>query len=66
MKRIKAKQARNVVRRTPSDVIGEENVLALKKAGFVVLHLSELSQLRANAKSALDILSRELRRKGMV
>jgi hypothetical protein len=45
--------------KTPRDIIGDENVVALKQAGYVVVRLSELSRLRANVKSALDILSSE-------
>ena len=46
-----------MVTKTPRDIIGAENVTALKHAGFVVVRLSALSKLRANVKSVLDILS---------
>jgi hypothetical protein len=65
VKSIKVKHRQKVVNKTPRDIIGDENVMALKQAGFVVLHLSELSQLRANVKSALDIVSSEAPRKDM-
>jgi hypothetical protein len=45
--------------KTPRDIIGDENVTALKQACFVVVRLSELSKLRANIKFVLDILSSE-------
>jgi predicted Fe-Mo cluster-binding NifX family protein len=57
------KQKRKPLSKTPRDIIGEENVAALKQAGFVVLHLSELSRLRDNVKSALDMLSDEISEK---
>ena len=63
MKGVKAKHRGKANKKTPSDIIGDENVIALKQAGFVVLRLSELLQLRANVKSALDILSSEAPRK---
>jgi hypothetical protein len=53
------KQRRKTVKKSPRDIIGDDNVTALKQAGFVVLHRSELLRLRANVKSALDILSSE-------
>jgi hypothetical protein len=43
--------------KSPRDIIGDDNVTALKQAGFVVVSLSELSQLRANITSMLGILS---------
>jgi hypothetical protein len=52
-------RGRKTVNTTPRDIIGAENVTALKQAGFVVVRLSELSKLRANVKSVLDILSRK-------
>jgi len=59
MKNVKVKHSRKGVLKTPRDIIGDKNVTALKQAGFVVVPLSELSQLRANIKSMLDILSNE-------
>lgn len=59
MASIKAKHRRKAVNKTPRDIIGAENVTALKQAGFVVVRLSELSKLRANVKSVLDILPRK-------
>jgi hypothetical protein len=52
--------------KTPREIIGDENVLALKRAGFVVVHLSQLLDLRTNIKSALDILPSEMPRKEKV
>ena len=52
--------------KTPRDIIGDENFMALKQAGFVVVHLSQLSNFRANIKSALDILSGDAPRKDKV
>ena len=49
--------------KAPSEIIGHENVMALKRAGFVVVHLSQLSHLRTNIKSVLDILSSDTPRK---
>jgi hypothetical protein len=63
MKSIKVKGARQPVNKSPRDIIGEERVRALKRAGFVVMPLSELSQLRAKIKSVLDILSNGTARK---
>ena len=57
MTSIKVKHRRKTVNKTPHDIIGAENVTALKQAGFVVVRLSELSKLRANVNSVLDILS---------
>jgi hypothetical protein len=54
---INVKRGRKVVTKTPRDIIGAENVTALKHAGFVVVRLSALSKLRTNVKSVLDILS---------
>ena len=54
------------VNKTPRELIGAENVTALKHAGFVVVRLSELSKFRANVKSALDILSSKAPRKHRV
>jgi hypothetical protein len=51
---------------TPGDIIGDENVEVLKQAGFVVVRLSQLSNLRENIKSALDILSSDTPRKDKV
>jgi hypothetical protein len=56
---IKEKHRRKTVNKTPHDIIGAENVTALKQAGFVVVRLSALSKLRANVKSVLDILPRK-------
>jgi hypothetical protein len=56
---IKVKHGRKAVTKTPRDIIGTENITALKRAGFVVVRLSELSKLRAKVKSLLDILSRK-------
>lgn len=56
---IKVKHRRKAANKTPHDIIGAGNVKALKQAGFVVVHLSELSKLRANVKSVLDILLRK-------
>jgi hypothetical protein len=42
--------------KTPRDIIGEKNVAALERAGFVVVRLSALAELRALVKSALDSL----------
>jgi hypothetical protein len=52
------KHRRKAVNKTPRDIIGAENVTALKHAGFVVVRLSDLSKLRAHVKSVFDILSR--------
>jgi hypothetical protein len=52
--------------KTPRYIIGAENVTALKHAGFVVVRLSELSKLRANVKSVLDILSKKAPRNDRV
>ena len=52
--------------KTPRDIIGAENVMALKQAGFVVVRLSELSKLRANVNSVLNILSRKTPRNDRV
>jgi hypothetical protein len=57
MKTMKAEKARKAAKKTPSEIIGASNVLALKKAGFVIVAVSELSQFRENIKSLLDILS---------
>ena len=57
MKGIKLKHRRKVTNKTPRDIIGAENITALKQAGFVVVRLSELSKLRAMVKSTLDNLS---------
>ena len=62
----KVKHRRKTVNKTPRDIIGAENVTALKQAGFVVVRLSELSKLRANVKSVLDILSRKAPRNDRV
>jgi hypothetical protein len=64
MKNVKVKRTRKPVNKSPRDIIGEENVMALKQAGFVVVSLSELSQLRANITSMLDILSNGAAQKG--
>jgi hypothetical protein len=53
------KQRKKAANEAPRDIIGVENVRALKQAGFVIVRLSELSHLRENVKSALDILSIE-------
>ncbi len=45
--------------KTPRDIIGDENVNALKQAGFVIVRLAELSALRALVKSTLDTLPSE-------
>jgi hypothetical protein len=57
MKSTKLKHRRKAASKAPRDIIGDENITALKRAGFVVVRLSELSKLRANVKSVLDILS---------
>jgi hypothetical protein len=57
------KRRRKAMNKTPRDIIGDENVMALKQAGFVVVRLSELSKVRAKVKLAFDILSREEPRK---
>jgi len=49
--------------KTPRDIIGDENVAALERAGFIVVRLSALSKLRAMVKSALDSLPSEPSRK---
>jgi hypothetical protein len=41
------KRRRKAMNKTPRDIIGDENVMALKQAGFVVVRLSELSKVRA-------------------
>jgi hypothetical protein len=64
MKSIKVKRARQQVNKSPRDIIGPKNVKALRRAGFVVVPLSELRQFRAKIKSILDILSNEPNRKG--
>ena len=66
MTSIKVKHRRKAVNKTPRDIIGAENITALKQAGFVVVRLSELSKLRANVNSVLDILSRKTPRNGRV
>ena len=66
MTSIKVKHRRKAVNKTPRDIIGAENIRALKQAGFVVVRLSELSKLRANVNSVLDILSRKTPRNGRV
>jgi hypothetical protein len=53
------KHRRKAANRTPREIIGAENVTALKHASFVVVRLSDLSKLRANVKSVFDILSRK-------
>jgi hypothetical protein len=63
---IKVKHRRKAVNKTPRDIIGAENVTALKQAGFVVVRLSELSKLRANVNSVLNILSRKTPRNDRV
>ena len=63
---IKVKHRRKAVDKTPRDIIGVENVTALKQAGFVVVRLSELSKLRINVNSVLDILSRKTPRNDRV
>jgi hypothetical protein len=55
----KDKHSRKATIKTPSDIIGDKKVTALKEAGFVVLHRSELLRLRINVKSVLDMLSTE-------
>jgi hypothetical protein len=59
VKSIKAKHSRKATTKTPSDIIGNEKVLALKRAGYLVLHRSELLRFRTNVKSVLDMLSSE-------
>jgi len=49
--------------KTPRDIIGDENVAALERAGFVVVRLSALANLRALVKSALDSLPSKSPRK---
>jgi hypothetical protein len=57
MKSIKVKRFRNSVNKTARYHRNQER--HLRQAGFVVVPLSELSQLRANIKSMLDILSND-------
>jgi hypothetical protein len=64
MKSIKVKRTPRPVNKSPRDIIGTKNVTALKQAGFVVVPLSELSRLRANIGSVLDILPNGTARKG--
>ena len=59
MKIIKEKKGERQQTRLPRDIIGAENVAALNQAGFVVVRVSELAELRANIKSVFDILSKE-------
>jgi hypothetical protein len=59
------KHGRKPPTKTPSEIIGDENVMALKQAGFIILPRSKLSQLRSKVKSALDGLSNELSQKGV-
>jgi hypothetical protein len=59
VKSIKMKHKQKGANKTPRQIIGAENVTALKQAGYVVVRLSELPRLRAHVKSALDILSSE-------
>jgi hypothetical protein len=59
VKTIKEKKGRKSANKTPRDTIGAENVAALIQAGFVVVRVSELSELRASIKSVFDILSKE-------
>jgi hypothetical protein len=66
VKSIKVKHGRKALNKTPRDIIGDKNVMALKQAGFVVVHLSQLTNLRENIKSALDILSSDTPRKDKV
>jgi hypothetical protein len=66
VKGIKPRRGRKAANKTPRDIIGDENVLALKQAGFVVVRLSQLADFRANIKSALDILSGDPPRKDKV
>jgi hypothetical protein len=63
MKTSKAKKSRKSSTKTPSDIIGAPNVLALKEAGFVIIPRPELAHLRKNLKSVLDMLSGEVPRK---
>jgi hypothetical protein len=63
---IKVKHRKKAMNKTPRDIIGAENVTALKQAGFVVVRLSALSKLRANVKSVLDILPRKAPRNDRV
>jgi hypothetical protein len=62
VKGIKLEHGRKLANKTSRDVIGDENVMALKRAGFVVVRLSQLADFRANIKSALDILSSDTTR----
>lgn len=59
MKSIQLKRTREPANKSPRDIIGTKNVDALKRAGFVVVPLSELSDLRAKIKSMLGIISNE-------
>jgi hypothetical protein len=59
MKNIKANHQRKPTNKTPRDIIGAENVAALNQAGFIVVRVSELSELRANIKSVFDTLSKK-------
>ena len=44
------KHRRKPVKKTPRDIIGAENLTALKHAGFVVVRQSALLKLRANVR----------------
>jgi hypothetical protein len=59
----KGKHPRNAMSKTPRDIIRDNNVKALKQAGFAVVRLSELSKLRAKLKSVINMLSTETSRK---
>lgn len=50
MKSIKVKHDWKLVNKMPRGVIGDENVMALKEVDFVVVRLSQLSNLRKNIK----------------
>jgi hypothetical protein len=49
--------------KTPRDIIGDENVMTLTRAGFVVVRRSELAKLRALIKLGLDALPSPATRK---
>jgi len=60
---MKVKRGSKAAVKTPRDIIGDENVAALERAGFVVVRLSALANLRALVKSALDSLPSKSPRK---
>ena len=50
-------------KKTPRDIIGAENVIKLKRAGFVIVPRSELTKIRALIKLMLDSLPTKALRK---